>query len=259
LSGIKNLNIPLNNGQYVTLDQIARISYDAEEGLIARRDLKPTITAQADVVGDVTGDAATQRLWESLKDIRATLPVGYNITIGGSVEMSNEALGYLKGTVPIMFILIILLLMIQLESVPQVIMTLATAPLGMIGVSLALLLTNRPMVFVVYFGILALAGIIMRNSVILIDQIKQQLESGEFVWDAIMHATVQRFRPIMLTAGAAILGMVPLSTSVFWGPMAIAIAGGLFVATVLTLIVLPTMYAAWYKVALPVEITPPVQ
>jgi len=141
-----------------------------------------------------------------------------------------------------------ILLMIQLQNIPKMILTLMTAPLGIIGVSIGLLLTGRPMGFVVQLGILALAGIIMRNSVILMDQIDQQQAAGETLWDAIINATLIRFRPILLTAAAAILGMLPLVSSIFWGPMAITIAAGLFGATVLTLLVLPTMYAAWYKV-----------
>lgn len=154
---------------------------------------------------------------------------------------------WLLQPVPAMAFIIITLLMFQLQNIPKMIITLLTAPLGMIGVTPALLLTGRPMGFVVQLGILALAGIIIRNSVILIDQIDQQIAAGEPLWDAIINATVSRFRPIMLTAAAAILGMLPLISSIFWGPMAVAIAGGLFAATILTLIVLPVLYAAWYK------------
>jgi len=253
LSALKDLNVPLSNGKYVPLDQVARISYEAEDGLIWRRALQPTITAQAEIKGDMTAKEATKRVEENIKDIRAGLPTAYSIEVGANEEMSAKALKWLIQPVPVMIIIIILLLMIQLESIPKMLMTLATAPLGLIGVSLALLITGRSLGFVAVCGVLALSGIIIRNSVVLIDQIEQQLKAGEFVWDAIVHATVQRFRPIMLTAGAAILGMVPLATSVFWGPMAIALAGGLSIATVLTLIVLPTMYAAWYKAAAPVE------
>ena len=162
--------------------------------------------------------------------------------------MSIKAIGWLMQPVPVMILIIMTLLMFQLQSISKMVLTLLTAPMGMIGASLGLLLTGRPMGFVVQFGILALAGIIMRNSVILIDQIDQQLKAGQSVWNAIINATVLRFRPIMLTAAAAILAMIPISSSVFWGPMAVAIAGGLFGATVLTILVLPAMYAAWYKV-----------
>ncbi|SDF47631.1 efflux RND transporter permease subunit [Sporomusa acidovorans] len=247
LSRLKDLNIHIGNGKYVPLDQIAKISYDAEEGLIWRRDLKPTITVQANTIEGVMGNDATQAVYDNLKELRASLPPGYSIDIGGPLELSTKATRWLLQPVPVMVLIITTLLMFQLQNIPKMVLTLLTAPLGIIGVSLGLLLTGRPMGFVVQLGLLALAGIIMRNSVILIDQIEQQIKAGEPLWDAIINATVARFRPILLTAAAAILGMIPLVSSVFWGPMAVAIAAGLFGATVLTLLVLPTMYAAWYK------------
>jgi multidrug efflux pump subunit AcrB len=255
LSQIKNLNVHIGNGKYVPLDQIAKISYEAEEGLIWRRDLKPTITVQANTIPGVLGNSATFDLYKNIKDIRDTLPPGYSIELDGPTELSEKATVWLMQPVPVMAIIILVLLMFQLESVSKTILVLLTAPLGVIGASLGLLATGKPMGFVVQLGLLALAGIIMRNSVILIDQIEQHIKAGEHPWDAIINAAVTRFRPIMLTAAAAILGMVPLISSVFWGPMAVAIAGGLFGATILTLLVLPSMYAAWYKVQ-PVEKSP---
>jgi multidrug efflux pump subunit AcrB len=248
LSRIKDLNIHIGDGKFVPLDQIAKISYAAEEGLIWRRDLKPTITVQAKVIPGIMGNDAARQVYDSLEALRDSLPSGYSIDIGGPLELSTKALKWLLEPVPLMVIIIITLLMFQLQSMAKMFLTLLTAPLGIIGVSLALLFTQRPMGFVVQMGILALAGIIMRNSVILIDQIEQQINAGESPWDAIINAAVIRFRPIMLTAAAAILAMIPLAASLFWGPMAVAIAGGLFGATVLTLLVLPTMYAAWFKV-----------
>ena len=248
LSQLKNLNVHIGNGKYVPLDQIANISYEAEEGLIWRRDLKPTITVQANTIQGILGNSATKELYDSLKDLRDSLPQGYTIDLDGSTEMSEKATRWLMQPVPVMIIVILILLMFQLESVSKTILVLLTAPLGVIGASLGLLITGKPMGFVVQLGLLALAGIIMRNSVILIDQIEQHIKAGENQWEAIIGAAVTRFRPIMLTAAAAILAMVPLISSVFWGPMAVAIAGGLFGATMLTLLVLPTMYAAWYKV-----------
>lgn len=248
LSRLKDLNIHIGNGQFVPLDQIAKISYEAEEGLVWRRDLKPTITVQANTVESVSGNDATHQAYDNLKDLRASLPSGYSIDIGGSTETSIKSTGWLMQPVPVMVFIIVTLLMFQLQNISKAVLTLLTAPLGIIGVSLSLLLTGRPMGFVVQLGVLALAGIIMRNSVILIDQIEQQIIAGEPRWNAIINATVARFRPIMLTAAAAILGMIPLVSSIFWGPMAVAIAGGLLGATVLTLIVLPTMYAVVYKV-----------
>ncbi len=248
LSQVKNLNVHIGNGKYVPLDQIAQISFEAEEGLIWRRDLKPTITVQANTVPGILGNSATLELYENLRDLRDSLPPGYAIELDGSTEMSENATQWLMQPVPVMMIVILVLLMFQLESVSKTILVLLTAPLGVIGASLGLLVTGKPMGFVVQLGLLALAGIIMRNSVILIDQIEQHIQAGENQWEAIIGAAVTRFRPIMLTAAAAILAMIPLISSVFWGPMAVAIAGGLFGATLLTLLVLPTMYAAWYKV-----------
>lgn len=248
LSRLKDLNIYLGSGKYIPLEQVASISSEMEEGVIWRRNLKPTITVQADTIPGLMGDTATKVFYESIKDLRDKLPVGYGIEIGGTTEMSMKATKWLMEPVPVMLVIIVSLLMFQLQSIAKTVLTLLTAPLGIIGVSLGLLLTGRPMGFVVQLGILALTGIIMRNSVILIDQIDQQLAKGDSYWDAIINATVARFRPIMLTAAAAILGMIPLIFSLFWGPMAVAIAAGLFGATVLTLIVLPTMYAAWFKV-----------
>ena len=253
LSKLKDLSIPLGSGKYVPLDQVAKISYEAEEGLIWRRDLKPTITIQANTASGVMGDDAAKEAYQSLQDMRDSLPSGYSLEIGGPLEMSMKSTRWLMQPIPAMIIIILTLLMFQLQDVSKMVITLLTAPLGIIGVSVGLLLTGKPMGFVVQLGILALAGIIMRNSVILIDQISQHLLNGEPLWDAIINATITRFRPIMLTAAAAILGMVPLISSVFWGPMAVAIAAGLLGATILTLLVLPTIYAAWYKAVPPAE------
>ncbi len=248
LSHIKDLNIHIGNGKFVPLEQIAKISYEAEDGLIWRRDLKPAITVQADVTQGVTGNDAAKQVYENLKDLRNNLPPGYSITIAGSLENSQKSIGYLLQPVPAMIIIIITLLMFQLQKMSLMFLTVLTAPLGIIGVSIAMLLTQRPMGFVSELGILALSGMIIRNSVILIDQIEQHIKAGESPWNAIIDSTILRFRPIMLTAAAAILGMIPLIASTFWGPMAVAIAGGLFGATLLTLLVLPTMYATWFKV-----------
>lgn len=248
LADIKNLNIPLGNGRSVPLEQIARISYGAEEGLIWRRNLKPTITVQAETIPGVNGDDEVERVYQSLKKLRSSLPPGYSINIDGSAEESDRATGYLLAMVPVMLIVIMSLLIFQLQSTARMFLTLLTAPLGLIGVVAALLIFDMPMGFLAEIGILALSGIIIRNSVILIDQIERQIDAGHSPWDAIIDAAVLRFRPIMLTAAAAILGMLPLALERFWCPMAVTIAGGLFGATLLTLLVLPTMYAAWFKV-----------
>ncbi|MEZ7891875.1 MAG: efflux RND transporter permease subunit [Candidatus Wallbacteria bacterium] len=250
LSYVKNLNICQNNGKYIPLDQIAKINFEMEDGFIARRDLKPTVTIQCNVPEGILGNTAAKEFYESaeLKKLKDSLPPGYIIEPDGALELSINATKWLLEPVPVMIIIILILLMFQLQNISKTFLTLLTAPMGIIGVSAALYILDRPIGFVVQLGILALAGIIMRNSVILIDQIDQQLSSGETMWDAIISATVVRFRPILLTALAAILGMIPIIASVFWGPMAVAIAGGLFGATILTLLVLPVMYAAWYRV-----------
>lgn len=246
-SRMKDLNIHIGNGKYVPLDQIANISFEAEDGLIYRRDLKPMILVQAETKPGFKGDSVTEQVYNNLADLRASLPFGYSIEYDGPKESSVESSGFIIQTVPAMVIVIMILLMIQLQNIAKMIMTLLTAPLGIIGVSLGLFITGNPMGFVAQLGILALSGIIMRNSVILMDQIDQHQTAGEPLWDAIIDSAIIRFRPIMLTAAAAIFGMLPLVSSVFWGPMAVAIASGLFGATILTLIVLPVMYAAWYK------------
>jgi len=248
LSRVKDLPIHIGSGKFVPLNQIAKISYDSEEGLIWRRDLKPTITVQAEVTNGITGNDAAKKLAVELKPLRDTLPPGYGIDVGGSQEKSKQSIGFLLQPVPVMILLILVLLMLQLHRVSLTVLTILPAPLGIIGVAILMLLTQRPVGFVAELGILALGGMIIRNSVILVDQIEKHVAGGETPWNAIISSAVLRFRPIMLTAAAAILGMLPLVPSTFWGPMAISIAGGLFGATVLTLLVLPVMYAAWFKI-----------
>ena len=235
------------SGGYVPLAQIAHLSYAAEDGLIKRRNLLPTIMVQGEVVRG-EGNDVTQRIYRATEELRAALPAGASITPAGALEDSAEAMGYLVQPVPAMIFIIMTLLMLQVGTMGKMALTLLTAPLGLIGVALAMLLTDSALGFVAYLGVLALFGMIIRNSVILIDQIKKHEDADEKPLDAIIDSAVLRFRPIMLTAAAAILGMLPLMRSVFWGPMAVAIAGGLIVATVLTLLVLPVMYAVAYRV-----------
>lgn len=246
LSKIKSIPIYTGRG-YVPLEQIASITYGAEDALIWRRDLKPTITVEGNIKSGTANDA-TQKAYDSIKNIRDAMPFGYSVEVDGALENSQKSLRYLLGPVPIMILIIMTLLMFQLRRVSLMILTLITAPMGIIGVSFGMLLFGKSLGFVAYLGILALGGMIIRNSVILIDQIDKHMAAGEDPWHAIIDSAVLRFRPIMLTAAAAILGMIPLMRSIFWGPMAVAIASGLFVATVLTLLVLPTLYAAWFKV-----------
>ncbi len=235
------------SGGYVPLAQIAHLSYEAEDGLIKRYNLRPTIMVQAEITKGEGNDAA-MRAYEATKELRSNLPAGTTIETAGALEDSADSMGYLMQPIPAMVFIIMTLLMIQVGTMGKMTLTLLTAPLGLIGVVLAMLLTNSAMGFVAYLGVLALFGMIIRNSVILIDQIKKHEEAGEKPMDAIIDSAVLRFRPIMLTAAAAILGMLPLMRSIFWGPMAVAIAGGLIVATVLTLLVLPVMYAVAYRV-----------
>ena len=247
LSKVRELPVYLGAAGYVPLEQIAKVSYDAEEGLIKRRDLMPTITVQADI-REGTANDATKKAYNATADLRDNLPLGCSIEPSGALEDSNDSVRYLLVPIPAMIVIIMTLLMFQLRSAKLMLLTLLTAPLGLIGVVWGILITGSAMGFVAQLGILALSGMIIRNSVILIDQIQKHLDDGESPWEAVVDSAILRFRPIMLTAAAAILGMLPLMTSTFWGPMAVAIASGLLVATVLTLLVLPTMYAAAYRV-----------
>lgn len=246
LSQIKNLPV-YSAGGYVPLEQLAKISYEAEDSLIKRKNMQPTITVQANIKEGTANDA-TQKAYDAVKDIRDELPFGYKITVGGSLEDSEDSMKYLLIPIPAMIFIIMTLLMFQLRNGKDMILTLLTAPLGLIGVVAGMLLLNQAMGFVAILGVMALSGMIIRNSVILIDQIQKHMEAGESPRDAIVDSAVLRFRPIMLTAAAAILGMLPLMTSSFWGPMAVAIASGLLIATILTLLILPVMYAVTYKI-----------
>ena len=245
LAALKNLPIYLGAAGYVPLEQLAKISYAAEYGLINRRDLKPTITVQANILSGTANDA-TKRALTATEDLRKNLPLGYSIEPGGDLEQSTKSTKHLVAMLPLVAFVIMTLLMLQLHDVKAMVLTLLTAPLGLIGVIFGLIILSKPLGFVAELGVIALSGMIIRNSVILIDQIQQHLSAGENLHDAIIDSAVLRFRPIMLTAAAAILGMLPLMLNIFWAPMAVAIASGLLVATVLTLLVLPVMYAAVY-------------
>ena len=247
LDKLKDLPIYLGQAGYVPLSQIAKISYEGEEGLVKRVDLRPTITVQANIHSGTAVDA-TKKAFEATAGLRENLPLGASIKPAGSLEDSAKSLRHLVKPIPAMVFIIMTLLMFQLRDIKQMLLTLLTAPLGLIGVAWGMLLTGKAIGFVAYLGILALFGMIIRNSVILIDQIQKHIAEGETPWAALIDSAILRFRPIMLTAAAAILGMMPLMPSDFWGPMAVAIASGLLAATVLTLLVLPAMYAAVYKV-----------
>ncbi|HEX5337687.1 MAG TPA: efflux RND transporter permease subunit, partial [Gallionella sp.] len=248
LERIAELDIPLPNGRHVPLAQVAKLVPVLEEGLIWRRNRLPNMTVLGDMADKTQPATATAQMNKALEPVRASLPTGYRIETGGSVEESAKGENAIKAVMPLMLVGVITLLMIQLQSISRTVIVLLTAPLGLIGVALALLIFNVPFGFVANLGFIALAGMIMRNSVILVDQIRQDEEDGKSQWEAIIGSTVRRFRPIMLTAAAAILAMIPLTRQVFWGPMAVSIMGGLVVATLLTCLFLPALYAAWFRV-----------
>lgn len=252
LTGIKDLNVAgAESTRPVPLSQVAEIRYELEEGIIWRRDRQPVITVRADIVDGIQAPVVSMQIEPQLNELRKHLPPNYRIVMGGAIEESGKANASIGAVVPVMIGIMVTLLMIQLQSVSRMLLVLLTAPLGLIGVTLGLLTFNVPFGFVAMLGAIALAGMIMRNSVILVDQIEQDIAGGEAAWDAIVNATLRRFRPIILTALAAILGMIPLSTSNFWGPMAFTIIGGLLVATLLTVLFLPALYAAWFRVKRP--------
>ena len=248
LAALSSLPIQTGNGSYVPLSQIATISMSQEEGIIWHRNMMPTISIHANVGPGVLGNAKTKEIYNKLAEYRQDLPTGYTIDLDGSAEKSVTAVQKLLVPMPIMLFAIMTILMFQLKKIALMFMALFTAPLGLIGVVLALNITRTPLGFMAILGIIALSGMIIRNSIILLDQIEIHRVEGQSAREAIINSATLRFRPIMLTAIAAILGMIPLMGSVFWSPLAIAFSGGLLVATILTLIVLPVMYATWYKV-----------
>ena len=248
LAALSSLPIQTGNGSYVPLSQIATISMSQEEGIIWHRNMMPTISFHANVGPGVLGNAKTKEIYNKLAEYRQDLPTGYTIDLDGSAEKSVTAVQKLLMPMPIMLFAIMTILMFQLKRIALMFMALFTAPLGLIGVVLALNITRTPLGFMAILGIIALSGMIIRNSIILLDQIEIHRAEGQSAREAIINSATLRFRPIMLTAIAAILGMIPLMGSVFWSPLAIAFSGGLLVATILTLIVLPVMYATWYKV-----------
>ncbi len=248
LAALAEINIHTAGGRYVPLAQLAHIRYELEDGLIARRNRLPTVTVRADIRDGVQAPTVTSEINPQLDAIRASLPAGFAIEPGGATEESAKGENSIKAVMPMMLICVVTLLMIQLQNTGRTLLVLLTAPLGLIGVACALLAFAVPFGFVANLGVIALSGMIMRNAVILVDQIAQDEKAGKPAWEAVVGSTVRRFRPIMLTAAAAILAMIPLTRSVFWGPMAVAIMGGLIVATLLTLLFLPALYAACYRI-----------
>ncbi|WP_250501196.1 efflux RND transporter permease subunit [Caballeronia sp. GAWG1-5s-s] len=248
LDTLKNVNVYTRDGTVVPLSQVARVRDVLEEPVLWRRNRDMAITVRADVKDGEQGVSATQSIVPRLAGIEAKLPSGYRIDVGGAVEESDKANKALAAVFPVMLITILSILMLQLQSFSKMFMVLLTAPLGLIGVVAALLIFRAPLGFVAILGITALSGMIMRNAVILVDQVSKETEQGLDPWNAVLEAAIHRTRPVMLTAAATVLAMIPLARSVFWGPMAIAIMGGLTVATVLTIFFVPALYAAWFKV-----------
>jgi multidrug efflux pump subunit AcrB len=251
LQTLRNLQVALDNGQTIPLSQVASIQYKLEQPSIWRRDLLPTITVQADVVPGIEAKTVNAQLAPAIAELQKKLPAGYRIEVGGTVEESAKGLRSIALIFPLMIMLMLIILMTQLQSFQKLFLVISVAPLGLIGVVMALLPTRTPMGFVAILGIIALSGMIIRNSVILIDQIDMDLARGLHPWNAVIDATTHRFRPILLTAAAASLGMIPIASEVFWGPMAYAVIGGLIVATLLTLLFLPALYVAWFRIKEP--------
>jgi multidrug efflux pump len=251
LANLGNLQIQTALGRSVPLSQIARVEETMEEPIIWRRSRTPVVTVRADIVEGVQAPDVAARIDPLLAPLRANLPPGYRIELGGPAEDNALAQGAIAAGAPLMLAIMVGLLMIQLRSFSLSFMVLLTAPLGVIGIAAALLLFDRPFGFVATLGAIALAGMIMRNTVILVDQIRQDLDDRIPPWEAVRESTVRRFRPISLTAAAAVLAMIPLSRDVLWGPMAFSIMGGLVFATVLTILFVPALYVAWFRIPRP--------
>jgi multidrug efflux pump len=245
--------VPTAGGRAVTIGQVARVQFVWEPGVVWRQGREWAIMVQSDVVEGIQGPTVTAQVDKELEAIRAKLPAGYRLTIEGAAADSSEAEASIAANVPLVLFIVFTLLMLQLHSFSRSLLVFLTGPLGVAGAAMALLILDRPFGFVANLGVIALFGMIIRNSVILVDQIEQDIAAGSHPWDAIVEAAVRRCRPILLTAAAAALAMIPLSRSTFWGPMAVAIMGGLLVATALTLLFLPALYAAWFRVKKPAE------
>ena len=251
LATLRNLQIPLPSGRTVSLSQIASFDFAQEYPLIWRRDRVPTLTVRADVAPGVLPESVVNALAPAVAKLSASLPASYRIAVGGTVEESEKSKASVFAVVPLMLFLMITFLMIQLQSFNRLFLVLSVVPMGLVGIVAALLLFYQPLGFVAILGILSLLGMIARNAVILIEQIDFELAQGLDVWNAVIEASVSRFRPIMLTAVSTVLGLIPIAVTIFWGPMAIAVMGGLLVATILTLIFLPALYVAWFRIKEP--------
>jgi multidrug efflux pump subunit AcrB len=245
------LQLAGRDGQPIPLPAIATVQYQIEQPIVWRRNRQPTITLQAALVGDLQPATVVRQLNPAVEKFTAELPTNYSIAVGGTVEESGKGERPIAEVVPLMLFLMATVLMIQLQSFQKLFLVVSVAPLGLIGVVAALLITGQPLGFVAILGVLALIGIIIRNTVILVTQIDAFHAEGLAPWNAVVEATMHRMRPILLTAAAASLGMIPIAREVFWGPMAFAMIGGIVVATLLTLLFLPALYVAWYRIREP--------
>jgi multidrug efflux pump subunit AcrB len=249
---LQNLQLPRGNGQSVPQASIAHFRYELEQPYIWRRSRQPTITLNAGILNDAAQPATVvQQLEPQVEKFRRSLPAGYTIKVAGPVEESAKSQKPIEAVIPLMLFVTATILMIQLQSFHRLFLVVAVAPLGLIGVVAAMLPSGAPLGFVAILGVLALVGILIRNSVILVVQIEELRKEGKSAWDAIVEATQHRTRPIMLTAAAASLALIPISHDVFWGPMAYAMMGGIIVGTVLTLVFLPALYVAWFRIKAP--------
>jgi multidrug efflux pump subunit AcrB len=251
ISVLSEASVPTASGRAVTIGQVARVQFVWEPGVVWREGREWAVMVQADVVDGIQGPTVSRQVNDKLGEIRARLPAGYHVTLEGAAADSSEAEASITANVPLVLFIVFTLLMLQLHSFSRSLMVFLTGPLGVAGAAMALLILNRPFGFVANLGVIALFGMIIRNSIILVDQIEQDIAAGAEPWDAVVESAVRRCRPIVLTAAAAALAMIPLSRSVFWGPMAVAIMGGLVVATALTLLFLPALYATWFRVKRP--------
>jgi multidrug efflux pump subunit AcrB len=246
LDTLRTLQVPLPGGRTVPLNQFATFAYEQDYPLVWRRDRVPTLTVQADVRPGTLPETVVSTLAPAIEAMAKGLPGPYSIATGGTVEESQKSQASVVAVVPAMLLIMLTVLMLQLRSFQRLFLVLSVAPLGLIGVVAALLLSGRPLGFVAILGILALLGMITKNAVILVGQIEAERAQDKDVQQAAIDASSSRFRPIMLTAVSTVLGMIPIAPTVFWGPMAFAIMGGLLVATILTLVFLPTLYVTWF-------------
>lgn len=254
LASLDSLPVHVGNGRYVPLGEFADLSYENETSTIWRRDLKPTITLRADVTGGAKADSVSMALYDTdLKAFRTSLPEGVTFEKDGSLEWSEKSMTYIVGAMPMMVFFVLMILMFELGNIPKLIMAVVTGPLGLIGAILTLLVTRQAIGFVAIIGFVALSGMVIRNSIILLDQIRQHLESGKTPYDAVVESAALRFRPIMLSSVTDVLGFVPLIPNPFWRPLAVSFIGGLLLATAIGLLVVPAMYCWWYKVKEPCE------